>query len=462
MKKAIVSVLAAVGLAGAGSSALAQSVTVPWQNSFETNTTGISILTNSEFGAWFGTADVVAFVTNLSYSTALQSPKVTYPIPGAHTRVVSFKDGTITNVLSAPGGNATVDVMLQPVRMEQPAMTAAISNSQMSVFVDTNGNLNVYHLQLTNDDSAAVAPGWTVLTGFPGGAIGTDKWVRLTVTMDYSDPNLTTRAFFQLRLNGYLFTNDLATADRNFARTGTWFICASPGNPEKINQVAFSGSGMFDDLVITNNFDLNAIQPMAPTITATAHGFGTISPSGAVVFAVSPADTNFLMAAQQYYHISQITTNGTMITGLTGSETNYNLSLTGITSDGSVDVYFSADMVNSRTPAYWLAGYGISIASDTNDSDSDGMLDWQEYVAGTIPVNSNSLLKLLSQQQSGTTNVIKWLSSASALSNYKVEGSTNLTSGWSTLGTVTKADGTNSYTDVSTLSPRFYRVTVTN
>lgn len=390
MKKTI-AVMAGACILGSGLSAWA--VELPWQNSFEDSTTGISI-TNSGygFGDWFASSvDVSAVVTNLGAYT-MQSPMVNYPISGAHTKVVAFKDGSITNVLNgAPWANqnATVDLMLQPVRMEQPTMTAAISNSQMSVFVDTNGYLNIWHSKLATAQLNSGVPQWTTLTDF--GPIATDKWIRLTVTLDYTDSlsgGLGGLAVFQIRANGHLFTNANAYSSLDPATTGgSWFICASSSSLQ-INQVAFSGSGMFDDLVITNNFDPNSIQTEA---LATPYG----------------------------------------------------------------------------TPQSWLAQYtnanpNLSITNDSTDVDGDGMQEWQEYVAGTSPADSSSVLKLLDQQRNGNTNVIHWLGSASALGNYQVEARTNLSSGsWAPLGTVVKIAGTNTYSEaVPTQTLRFYRVSI--
>lgn len=467
MKKTMVSVFAAACVMGLAAPRLAVGVTVPWGNGFETNTEATSIVTggDSEFGTWFGTADVIATVTNIG-AYAMQTPKVTYPLNSeSHTKVLAFKDGTITNVVTAAEfAPAWVDVMLQPVRMEMPTMTPAISNSQMSLFVDTNGFINVYHGVLTSDvGSDPVTPTWTALTDF--GPIGTDKWVRVTVKMDYSDPFGVGKSVFQIQANGYLFTNSAAYEGLDpVVSNGTWFICANSGSP-KISQVAFSGSGMIDDLVISDT--AVSIAPGLPTINASAVGNGTISPSGNVEFPVTPATTNFVMTANAYYHISSILTNGAAVSGLTGSEASYDLTWENITSDGSIVVTFSPNLVGAHnTPQWWLAQYtggGVSINNADTDTDGDGAKEWEEYVAGTIPVNASSVLKVLSQQLLGTTNQVKWLGSSTALAPaYAVQESTNLVS-WTTIGTVLKITGTNVYNGATpATSPRYYRVAITN
>jgi hypothetical protein len=50
-------------------------------------------------------------------------------------------------------------------------------------------------------------------------------------------------------------------------------------------------------------------------------------------------------------------------------------------------------------------------AADISDTDMDGLLAWEEYVAGTIPTDANSVLKLTSAESIGGNNfVITWQS----------------------------------------------------
>jgi hypothetical protein len=44
------------------------------------------------------------------------------------------------------------------------------------------------------------------------------------------------------------------------------------------------------------------------------------------------------------------------------------------------------------TPNWWLTMHGVA---ETTDTDGDGLLEWQEYIAGTIPTNAASLLAIV-------------------------------------------------------------------
>jgi hypothetical protein len=84
----------------------------------------------------------------------------------------------------------------------------------------------------------------------------------------------------------------------------------------------------------------------------------------------------------------------------------------------------------SQSPALlavftWLQGYGLSTHASFvyGDTDRDGMNNWQEWKAGTIPTNASSNLKLQSLTKTNGVTV-NWSSVTSR--NYYVERSTNL------------------------------------
>ncbi|MDF7808805.1 hypothetical protein P4E94_15255 [Pontiellaceae bacterium B12219] len=64
------------------------------------------------------------------------------------------------------------------------------------------------------------------------------------------------------------------------------------------------------------------------------------------------------------------------------------------------------------TPILWLYEYGLDAADDIIDNDGDGMLTWEEYIAGTDPMNENSVLKVTSMGSIGTDYVLTWQSVA--------------------------------------------------
>ncbi len=484
MKHVIIPFLAVVCAIDVTTPALADGVAAPWANSFETNTAGISIVGNSEFGDWRGTDGVNATVTNFDYSALRQSPRVTYPLRSAtHTKVVAFRDGGITNLVSSDNtNNATVDFMLQPVPMDEPAMSAAISNSQMALFVNTSGYVTVYHAIVTNASSSWTPDcrGWTILDDGVFPAIASDKWVRVTVTMDYSPANDIGACFYQVRVNGHLFTNALAFSEvrheyTNSLLNGTWFMSAK-GGTYRMTQFSLSGSGMFDDLVITNDFDPASIRPGGATILTYAIGPGTISPPGPIEFAEAqlPVTTNFVMTSTNpYYHVARVVTSVTNVEGLARTTATYTQEWAGIITDGAITAYFEPILASHDTPLWWLAQYGLVTnaanwdALALEDSDGDLARNWEEYVAGTIPNDRESVLRLLTQRRQGDVNTITWQSSTNTHGPYVVSASTNITyaGAWMVRSNAVAPhpSGTNTFLEsVPGSLIRFYRVSVTN
>lgn len=112
----------------------------------------------------------------------------------------------------------------------------------------------------------------------------------------------------------------------------------------------------------------------------------------------------------------------------------------------------------------WLASYGLPSngSADYLDSDGDGLNNWQEYLAGTIPTNGVSSFKFTgSQMLSQTQFVLRWSSTSNRL--YDVQRATNLAAGASVFTPVPGATNLaatppqNSWTD-SISRPSFYRL----
>lgn len=100
-------------------------------------------------------------------------------------------------------------------------------------------------------------------------------------------------------------------------------------------------------------------------------------------------------------------------------------------------------------------------AAPNADPDSDSMNNYAEYIAGTIPTNAASVLKMLSVTRTNNTATLRWLSVNGK--GYQVSYRTNLASGgWTNLGSVVTASGTNAlFNDITATNTfRSYRVQV--
>ena len=60
-------------------------------------------------------------------------------------------------------------------------------------------------------------------------------------------------------------------------------------------------------------------------------------------------------------------------------------------------------------PFDWYTSHDLDPNTDEDiDSDDDGALNWEEYVAGTIPTNDASVFMLLGVEYAGTSNKVSW------------------------------------------------------
>jgi hypothetical protein len=133
---------------------------------------------------------------------------------------------------------------------------------------------------------------------------------------------------------------------------------------------------------------------------------------------------------------------------------------------GTVDIgAYELQNPTSLISYAWLQQYGLPTdgSADYLDTDSDGMNNWQEWLAGTDPTNAASVLRLQSPvvQPSGMT--LTWLSVTNR--TYLVQCATNLSQSGAFSLLQTNIPGlpdTTSFTDTNppASSPAFYRIGV--
>lgn len=135
-------------------------------------------------------------------------------------------------------------------------------------------------------------------------------------------------------------------------------------------------------------------------------------------------------------------------------------------SGGTVDIgAYEFRSPQSLISYAWLQQFGLATdgSADFLDTDSDGMNNWQEWIAGTDPANPDSALRMLNPTINGSNIVVRW--SGVSGRKYFVQRATNLAAQPPFLTVVTNItglSGTNIYTDrpASIFGPNFYRVGV--
>jgi len=289
--------VAMLGIALLGSISLAGGTNnVPYAQPFTDATAG-SAVTN--LNGWStGSADM-SVITNLVDGYSLTG--VAYPINDyVHTlsnKVIKLntEGDTLTNSFvggtgtSFDGTNMYVDMMANFVVSED--LPTAIANDygvKSAVFLKADSattNLYVYHG--LRGGGTNQAPTFSIITNASAVLPGT--WYRLTIEMAsyYSDPNRAEA--FRVKVNGAVMygSNTMAYGDNWRSRVfndpdnapdgGAWFMSAArrPGSSPNesmynINSIAFQGTGMIDDLVVTTNMPSYAAFSGYPAIIPTS------------------------------------------------------------------------------------------------------------------------------------------------------------------------------------------------
>jgi hypothetical protein len=120
------------------------------------------------------------------------------------------------------------------------------------------------------------------------------------------------------------------------------------------------------------------------------------------------------------------------------------------------------------TPVPWLIGYGFTdstawAADETNDVNGNGLLIWQDYVAGLNPTNTSSVFAVQNLAPTGPSDKYQITFSTALNRTYRVETTSDLVT-WQTLQDgIVGTGGDVTVTDtrfLPTTTPAFYRVVV--
>jgi alpha-tubulin suppressor-like RCC1 family protein len=370
---------------------------VPYTASLESYSDGFSLIgTNS----WSGSSPTDAVVIATNYSSEYAG---TYPAPGPHKRALSI-NGTVTNSFCPSYyTNLWVDALIQAAK--PTGAVPVLTNASFALCVNTNGRLAVWNC--TNPPAAG--NGWIELED---ASLGTNQFFRATIEADYT-PDANGVFYYRLWINGVASTNPAS----RYAATDSaqpWF-----------GGLVANGSFLLGDLVVATD------KPFY-TLTASSTGYGGgISPAVPVV--VTPGSTNtFSVIASNWYHLASVTVDGADVGT---SSTSY--TFTNVQADHTIVANFAADLAANNTPKWWL--YQMNTNWSTNfdaaalgDQDGDGMPTWQEFIAGTDPLNGSSVLALACTQTNGqaivTLPTILTTPQYKAQRYYALEMTTNLSS----------------------------------
>ncbi len=207
---------------------------------------------------WVVSNASAAQVVEESYSAAIPPG---FPLPEEpHTRVATFAGQLSRGVSALDGAAVKVDVMVR-FRPGELDVSRIPPETQAALQLDPAGQLHLWH---QHHDGNGWTPRWTAL----GYSVDPEQpWFRISVDTDYAtnpdgDTFVRPRIAGSMRPTayGYRAPDDLTTP-------GPWYMTAnSPGvaggsGAKRLAGFAFKGQGAFDDLVIRNAVEANALYP---------------------------------------------------------------------------------------------------------------------------------------------------------------------------------------------------------
>ena len=193
---------------------------VDYQSVWSNDVGDASVITNATGGAYGGaTRPMSAGSTDLVLNLATEGQTLSRVLDSA-------KDFTVAPVY--------VDTLIKFTPSED-APTISDESVKAAVYVNVASNLVIYH---NNLDLAAKV---NTETSFH---VNPDQWYRLTIQLT----SITGQKLFKVYIDGTAITSALAY-DETGAHPGEWFATAA--NDQTISTVAFQGTGMVDELVVT-------------------------------------------------------------------------------------------------------------------------------------------------------------------------------------------------------------------
>jgi hypothetical protein len=263
---------------------------------------------------------------------------------------------------------------------------------------------------------------------------------------------------------------------KNFAAAwgGATFLGSASDSLITLNHAGQRGGGAYDSVLWNCTVVSNSVVGSAPGDRGGGTYSGTLFNS-LVFFNSAPEGPN------SYPSISSIITNSPLFidptTGnyelqsgspcINAGQNNYVTNSTDLAGNprivgGSVDVgAFEFQSPASVLSYAWLQQFGLPVdgSADFADPDEDGMNNWQEWHAGTSPIDAGSALRIISVENAFPGVRLRWQSAGNR--NYWVERATDLgaSSGFSVITTNT---GGGIYTDstATNSAPYFYRIEV--
>ena len=383
----------------------------------------------------------------------------------------------VTNGVYAGGGRAVFGTMTNRVAVDRPVELRSVNGPEVTVIQGyqvpdtTNGDGAIRCVYLTN---GAVLSGFTLTRGATrtagdssreqsgGGVCGESAHALVkNCTLTDNSASQSGGGAFHGTLNNCTLSGNSAQRGGG-ASSGTLNNCTLAGNSALQCGGGAYGSALNNSILYyntafagANNYDTNSVLNHCCTTPLPAAGAGNI-------------------IAEPLFVDANGWSNLRLQSNSPGINAGDNSSAAGGTDldgrprivDGTVDMgAYEFQPGGSGDFIGWLSGYGLPTdgSADFTDTDADGLTNWEEWQAGTVPTNALSTLRMLNPTNAALGITVTWQSVTNR--TYFLERATNLAAvpPFSLLASnLVGPAGTTSYTDTNAPGPGpfFYRVGV--
>jgi hypothetical protein len=269
--------------------------------------------------------------------------------------------------------------------------------------------------------------------------------------------------FFRILLDGVAVSNatrawDLSTLEPGDPAGGEWFLTANsdPGSDRVLTAILLSGTGMFDEFVVTNGQVSFSIQHQV-TASVVPDYAGSVTPDTSNTLAGT--DVTFTITPDAYWDVANA-----VVDGVSNVWTSTTYTLSNVTDEVNLVFELNAQRGVSNVPLWWLDAMGVTTDGDAND-DGDALLNWQEWLMQSNPNDSNSWGQVTVTVINGS-NVVSYTADGMVdpeLPDLRLDKGTNLLDGLVEETTIPREPSSvEPKTWTEAITDAFYRVRGTN
>ncbi len=337
---------------------VAMAATVPYSESFESYTNNHPIDLEADWGSGeSGNGTVSDNATVVDALTNYPTGGKSFPLNTTHAKVLCLSGNATNDVNGSSGTIVILDYMILPSHRD--LVPAASANQQLGLYLDSSGNPNIWHRNLTGPTNE-----WITLTNSP--SVSSTEWHRVTIGLDYVND------MYRVAID----EADPIQDGRGYAygggsQPGEWFHMVQTNG--SIARITLDGTKAYymDDLVVSNR----SLSYSATTFNEATNNNGTINNDTPMVITIVH-DTFTGVNGSNYVAGGEVTV-GNLPANLTAVAERTSDTTLSVTLTGAATSHANADDVSNLTFTFANSAFALGLAADVSSyTRSDLAIDY--------------------------------------------------------------------------------------